>query len=56
MIRLPISSASHPFYTKTNQFVDAEGRLDKFNKKYAKAAQVTPQTNEDVKSPKIRKR
>ena len=56
MIRLPISSASHPFYTKTNQFVDAEGRLDKFNKKYAKAAQVTPQANEDVKAPKILKR
>lgn len=41
LCRVPISSSSHPFFTKANQFVDAEGRLDKFAKKYQrKAAEV----------------
>ncbi len=34
VVRVPVSSASHPFFTKANQFVDAEGRMDKFMKKY----------------------
>jgi large subunit ribosomal protein L31 len=39
--RVPISSSSHPFFTKSKQFVDSEGRMDKFAKKYArKAAEV----------------
>ncbi len=32
--RVPISSASHPFFTGASQFVDSEGRVDKFNKRY----------------------
>ncbi len=35
--KVPISSASHPFFTGSKQFVDAEGRVDKFRKRYAKA-------------------
>lgn len=31
---LSISSASHPFFTGSKQLVDAEGRVDKFNKRY----------------------
>jgi large subunit ribosomal protein L31 len=27
-------SACHPFYTKKQQFADAEGRIDKFKRKY----------------------
>jgi len=34
--RVPISSASHPFFTGSKQFIDTEGRVDKFTKKYAK--------------------
>jgi large subunit ribosomal protein L31 len=34
VIRVPVSSASHPFFTKANQFIDSEGRVDKFTKKY----------------------
>ena len=34
--KLEISSASHPFYTGKMQFVDTAGRIDKFNKRYAK--------------------
>jgi large subunit ribosomal protein L31 len=41
ILRVPISSSSHPFFTKSNQFVDSEGRVDKFAKKYQrKAAEV----------------
>ena len=34
--KLEISSASHPFYTGKTNFVDTAGRIDKFNKRYAK--------------------
>ena len=34
--KLEISSASHPFYTGETNFVDTAGRIDKFNKRYAK--------------------
>lgn len=33
--RLAVSSSSHPFFTKSQQFVDAEGRVDKFKKRYS---------------------
>ncbi len=33
--RVSTSSASHPFFTGSKQLVDAEGRVDKFNKRYA---------------------
>ncbi len=35
-----ISSASHPFFTGANQFVDTEGRIDKFQKRYKRDPQV----------------
>ena len=34
--KLEISSSSHPFYTGKLNFVDTAGRIDKFNKRYAK--------------------
>ena len=34
--KLEISSSSHPFYTGKTNFVDTAGRIDKFNKRYAK--------------------
>lgn len=33
---LDLSSASHPFYTGKQVFVDSEGRVERFQKKYAK--------------------
>lgn len=36
LYKLEISSASHPFFTGKVQFVDTAGRIDKFNKRYAK--------------------
>jgi large subunit ribosomal protein L31 len=38
--RVSISSASHPFFTGANQFIDSEGRVDKFQKKYQKKKDV----------------
>ena len=34
-IRVDICSACHPFYTGKQKLVDAEGRIEKFRKKYA---------------------
>ncbi len=40
-----VSSSSHPFYTKEKgKFLDSEGRVDKFLKRYAKASQKNEQT------------
>jgi len=33
--RVSVSSSSHPFFTGSKQFVDAEGRVDKFRKRYS---------------------
>ena len=46
MIRVPISSSSHPFFTKANQFIDSEGRVDKFTKKYARQSEQEKKDNE----------
>ncbi len=34
LVTVDVSSASHPFYTGTQKFVDTAGRVDKFNKKF----------------------
>ena len=34
MVKLEISSASHPFYTGKQKNLDTEGRIDKFKKKF----------------------
>lgn len=36
MIKVEISSASHPFFTGKQRVVDTEGRIDRFKKKYGK--------------------
>lgn len=41
---VPISSASHPFFTGSQQFVDSEGRVDKFKKRYAKKPLINKPT------------
>ncbi|MFR1412553.1 MAG: 50S ribosomal protein L31 [Akkermansia sp.] len=33
-----ITSDSHPFFTGKNQFVDTEGRIDKFQKRFGSSA------------------
>ena len=52
--RVPVSSASHPFFTGSKQLVDSEGRVDKFKKRYAakpaveKVAEVAPAKKKKV--------
>jgi large subunit ribosomal protein L31 len=36
-IHVEICSACHPFYTGKQKFVDSEGRVDRFNRKYKRA-------------------
>lgn len=36
LIKVEISSASHPFYTGKQRIMDTEGRIDRFKKKYGK--------------------
>ena len=38
LIKMEISAFSHPFFTGKMKFVDTAGRIDKFNKKFAKFA------------------
>ncbi len=38
LVKVEISSASHPFYTGKQRVMDTEGRIDRFKKKYAKPA------------------
>lgn len=47
--RVPISSSSHPFFTKTTQLLDSEGRVDKFNKRYAAKKQEAKPEAEQAK-------
>ena len=35
LVKLDVSSASHPFYTGKQRMVDTEGRAEKFRKKYS---------------------
>jgi large subunit ribosomal protein L31 len=35
LVRLEISSASHPFFTGKQKLVDTAGRVEKFKKKYS---------------------
>lgn len=39
LVKLEITSSSHPFYTGKQTLVDTAGRLDKFMNRYAKRAQ-----------------
>ena len=36
VVKVEVSSASHPFYTGKNIFVDTAGRVEKFNTRYKK--------------------
>jgi len=35
LVKVEISSATHPFYTGKNKVIDTSGRVDKFRKRYA---------------------
>ena len=37
LIKMEVSSASHPFYTGKQKILDTAGRVDKFRRRYAKS-------------------
>jgi len=39
-LRVEICSSCHPFFTGRQKLVDTEGRVDRFQKKYAKAREL----------------
>ena len=46
LIKVEVSSSSHPFYTGQNKVIDTSGRVDRFRKRYgAKEARATCFTN-----------
>ncbi|EPP35071.1 ribosomal protein L31 [Chlamydia ibidis] len=53
-----VSSSSHPFFTGSKKFVDAEGRVDKFLKRYSSLKVPVQQTqvSEDAVVSKSKKR
>jgi len=58
-IRIPVSSASHPFFTKATQFMDTEGRVDKFTKKYQRKTEQVQQAQaklEEAKKEQVKKK
>ncbi len=36
LVKVDISSASHPFYTGKQKLIDISGRIDKYKKRYTK--------------------
>ncbi len=36
LVKVEVSSASHPFYTGKQKLMDTSGRVDKFRKRYGK--------------------
>ncbi|MBU6383832.1 MAG: type B 50S ribosomal protein L31 [Verrucomicrobia bacterium] len=59
LYRVPVSSASHPFFTKATQFMDTEGRVDKFTKKYQRKTEqvkATQAKEEEAKKEKGKKK
>ena len=49
-IRVDICSNCHPLFTGKQKFMDTEGRVERFKKKYAKVATPSP-----AKKPKKRR-
>ena len=54
-VKVPVSSASHPFFTKASQFMDTEGRVDKFTKKYQRKSQQAMKEKEKMEEAKKEK-
>lgn len=52
MYRVSVSSASHPFFTGSKALVDAEGRIDKFKKRYIAAQEKNQEQEQDKRNKK----
>ena len=42
LVKIEVSSQSHPFYTGKNVLLDTAGRVDKFRKRYGTKESATP--------------
>ena len=55
LIKVHISSASHPYFTGQEKLVDIEGRVDKFKARTAAAAKKREEAAKRSESPKTKK-
>lgn len=55
LVKVHISSASHPFFTGQEKLVDVEGRVDKFKKRAKAAAEAREKSAAKSKKPKTEK-
>ena len=39
-VNVEICSACHPFYTGKQKFIDSEGRVERFNRKYGRSTKT----------------
>ena len=49
LVKVQISSASHPFFTGEEKIIDTEGRVDRFKARSAKAAAMKASLGNKVK-------
>ena len=49
LVKIQISSASHPFFTGEEKIIDTEGRVDRFKARAAKAAALKASLGNKVK-------
>jgi large subunit ribosomal protein L31 len=52
VLHVSISSSSHPYFVGGKQFVDTEGRVDRFNNRYKAAQQKAQERSEEEKKQK----
>ena len=50
-MRVELCSNCHPFYTGEQRLIDTAGRVDRFNRRYAKAAAPEAVAEEPTKAP-----
>lgn len=55
LVKVHISSASHPFFTGEERIVDVEGRVDKFKARREAAAKVRAEKAAKATKPKAKK-
>lgn len=53
--RVAVSSSSHPFFVGKEKYMDTEGRVQKFAKKYQAAAAKPQAMPEEVSEPEAKK-
>ena len=55
LVKVHISSASHPFFTGEERIVDVEGRVDKFKARREVAAKARAEKAAKATKPKVKK-